>query len=257
MLGGRQFVFRYEDILELNAQITAEDSDRKIIPRPKGTSPSIFEWKGGANCRHLFLQLIFSSGNPDEGYNQPLSNDIPKMSRDAAMVSPVPGQGGNVNPKARTVKGDRMEAFGMEELPEYWNDPELIPVGYVQGLPVFDDVVDAQDASYFLNCGGVTEEVEYMGKQRFQACSYRTQKSEKQSQIFKAIVEKKMIYTPLMIPNILIPRMDDVTNERYYVKFKPEVIEKIQQKFMIEQRLRETNYEHTDRKFKDIVMVES
>jgi hypothetical protein len=257
MLGGRQFVFRYEDILELNAQITAEDSDRKIIPRPKGTSPSIFEWKGGANCRHLFLQLIFSSGLPDGGYEGTITNDTKKMEREASLVMPASGQSGNVNPKARPVSGDRMEAFGMEELPEYWNDPELIPVGYVQGLPVFDDVVDAQDASYFLNCGGVTEEVEYMGKQRFQACSYRTQKSEKQSQIFKAIVEKKMIYTPLMIPNILIPRMDDVTNERYYVKFKPEVIEKIQQKFMIEQRLRETNYEHTDRKFKDIVMVES
>jgi len=257
MLGGRQFVFRYEDILELNAQITAEDSDRKIIPRPKGTSPSIFEWKGGANCRHLFLQLIFSSGLPDGGYEGTITNDTKKMEREASLVMPASGQSGNVNPKARPVSGDRMEAFGMEELPEYWNDPELIPVGYVQGLPVFDDVVDAQDASYFLNCGGVTEEVEYMGKQRFQACSYRTQKTEKQSQIFKAIVEKKMIYTPLMIPNILIPRMDDVTNERYYVKFKPEVIEKIQQKFMIEQRLRETNYEHTDRKFKDIVMVES
>jgi hypothetical protein len=81
--------------------------------------------------------------------------------------------------------------------------------------------------------------------------------AEKQEQVFKSIDEKRMIYTPLMIPNILIPRMDDITGERYYVKFKPEVIEKIQQKFMIEQRLRETNYEHSDVKFKDIVMVES
>ncbi len=258
MLGGRQFVFRYEDILELNAQIFAQDStSRKIIPRPIGTDPDIFQWKGGANCRHIWIQLIFSSGNPDEGYTAPLSNDIPKMTRDAAMVSPLPGQGGNVNPKARTVKGDRMDAFSSEKMSEYWDDPELIPVGYIQGLPVFDDMVDAQDASYFLNCGGVTEEVDFMGTRKFQACSYSAKQAEKQEQVFKSIEEKRMVYTPLMIPNILIPRLDDITGERYYVKFKPEVIEKIQQKFMIEQRLRETNYEHTDVKFKDIVMVES
>jgi hypothetical protein len=66
-----------------------------------------------------------------------------------------------------------------------------------------------------------------------------------------------MIYTPLMLPNILIPRLDEITGERYFVKFTPETIEKIQQKFMIEQRMRDTNYEHTDMKFQDLVMVES
>jgi hypothetical protein len=258
MLGGRQFVFRYEDILDLNAQIFAQDStSRKIIPRPKGTDPDIFQWKGGANCRHMWIQLIFSSGLPDEGYDKPITNDIKKMEREAALVTPANGQSGNVNPKARPVTGDRLEAFASDVMPEYWDDPELIPVGYLQGLPVFDEIVDAQDASYFLNCGGVTEEVIYSGKKRFQACSYSAKKADKQEQIFKSIDEKRMVYTPLMIPNILIPRIDDITGERYFVKFKPEVIEKIQQKFMIEQRLRETNYEHTDVKFKDIVMVES
>ena len=81
--------------------------------------------------------------------------------------------------------------------------------------------------------------------------------SSQREQIFRSVEDKKMIYTPLMIPNILIPRIDDVSGERYYVKFKPEVIEKIQQKFMIEQRLRETNYEHSNKKFSDAVMVES
>ena len=77
-------------------------------------------------------------------------------------------------------------------------------------------------------------------------------------QVFKADNDQRMIYTPLMIPNILIPRIDETNNnERYYVRFKPEVIEKIRNKFMIEGRLRATNYEHTDHKFNDIVMVES
>jgi hypothetical protein len=81
--------------------------------------------------------------------------------------------------------------------------------------------------------------------------------SSQTQQLFKGLDEKRLIYTPLMVPNILIPRLDEVSGERYFVKFRPEVIEKIQQKFMIEQRLRETNYEHTNEKFNDAVMVES
>ena len=87
--------------------------------------------------------------------------------------------------------------------------------------------------------------------------SQQNMSSQSREEIFKKDDEKRMIFTPLMIPNILIPRYDDVTKERYYVRFKPEVIEKIRNKFMIEQRLRETNYEHTDKKFKDLEMVES
>jgi hypothetical protein len=75
--------------------------------------------------------------------------------------------------------------------------------------------------------------------------------------LFATEDEKRMIYTPLMIPDILIPRLDEITSEKYYVKFRPETISKIMKKFMIEQRLRETNYEHSDQKFNDIVMVES
>jgi hypothetical protein len=76
-------------------------------------------------------------------------------------------------------------------------------------------------------------------------------------QTFKADTEKRMVYSPLMIPNILIPRLDEDTNEKYYVKFTPQVIEKIQNLYMIEKRLDQTNYEHTEQKMLDVVMVES
>ncbi len=75
--------------------------------------------------------------------------------------------------------------------------------------------------------------------------------------VFKSNEEKRMIYTPLMLPNVLIPRLDENTGEKYFVKFTPETIEKIQRKFMIEQRQRDTNLEHTNRKFNDVVLVES
>ena len=73
---------------------------------------------------------------------------------------------------------------------------------------------------------------------------------------FKSDDEKRMVYSPLMIPNILIPRLDD-NNEKYFVRFTPEVIEKIQNLYMIEKRLDRTNYEHTENKMESVVMVES
>ena len=74
-------------------------------------------------------------------------------------------------------------------------------------------------------------------------------------QQFKSDDEKRMLYSPLMLPNVLIPRMEN--GEKYFVRFTPESIEKIQRKFMIEQRLRSNNYEHSEQKFNDVVMVES
>lgn len=87
--------------------------------------------------------------------------------------------------------------------------------------------------------------------------SQQNMSEQKMESVFKADEQKRMVYSPLMIPNILIPRIDEVSGERFYVKFTPETIEKIQRKFMIEQRLRDTNYEHTDKKFSDAVLVES
>lgn len=136
---------------------------------------------------------------------------------------------------------------------------ELLPFGFIGGLPVFEDLGDAEDYSYELGCGGIIESVEYMGREMFQSCSYNMkEKPESMSkQIFKTTEEKRMLYSPLMIPNLLIPRMDEVTGEKYYVKFSPQTIEKIATKFMIEQRQRDTNYEHSDKKFSDMVLIET
>jgi hypothetical protein len=86
--------------------------------------------------------------------------------------------------------------------------------------------------------------------------AYIVSQQNMSKQMFKSDNDQRMIYTPLMLPNILIPR-NDGDGEIYFVRFRPEVIEKIRNKFMIEGRLRATNYEHSDYKFNDIVMVES
>lgn len=73
---------------------------------------------------------------------------------------------------------------------------------------------------------------------------------------FKSDDEKRLLYSPLMVPGILIPRIEN--DEKYFVRFTKDAIEKIQRKFMIEQRLRHTNLEHNgEDAFDDMVMVES
>jgi hypothetical protein len=85
--------------------------------------------------------------------------------------------------------------------------------------------------------------------------AYIVSQQNMSKQLFKADTEQRMLYTPLMLPNILIPRNDD--GDIYFVRFRPDVIEKIRNKFMIEGRLRQNNYEHSEQKFNDMVMVES
>lgn len=87
--------------------------------------------------------------------------------------------------------------------------------------------------------------------------AYIISQQEMSREYFGSDSEKRMIFSPLMIPNILIPRIDEATNERYYVKFTPESIEKMAQLYMIEKRLDKTNYEHTNQKMNSVVMVES
>jgi hypothetical protein len=198
-------------------------------------------YKGGPQCVHAWHKY-FVQGN---------------VFSDEGMAIGVPG----TPPQSLPGKGyypgtPRYQAnLSKQDIKLY---DELTPIGWVADLPYYNDPVLASDASYILGCGGIYEQMEIDGKTMFQSCSTKMKKeTPKQEQIFATVKEKRMVYTPLMIPNILIPRMDDVSGERYFVKFTPEVIEKIQQKFMIEQRLRDTNLEHTEKKFSDAVMVES
>ena len=120
---------------------------------------------------------------------------------------------------------------------------EMMGKGYYPGTPQYKANL-SQQVSYTksLDCFGDLCKVGF---------------SKQTNQMFATKTDQRMVYTPLMIPNILIPRFDEVSNEKYYVKFTPETILKIQQKFMIEQRTRATNYEHSDKKYNDAVMVES
>lgn len=199
-------------------------------------------YKGGPQCVHAWERYLFQERNK------------------AMTGGPAELGTAGIPPQSMTGKGyypgtARYEANLSKQ--DVKLSGEFEPLYYADGFPMYEDLVTAQDVSYMLGCGGVTEQVEYGGRIVFQSCSTKMVRQEmKQTQMFASNEEKRMIYTPLMIPNILIPRVAE-DGERYFVKFTPQTIEQIQQKFMIEQRLRSTNLEHTDKKFNDVVMVES
>ena len=205
-------------------------------------------YKGGPNCFHAWSEFVAQEQNLVEvGLVGGLPGTPP-------MNMPNNGYYSEKTKRASEVAYIVSQGYSKEE---YQLEGELKPLGFYNGFPYYEDPMLASDASYYIGCGGITEEIMVEGYKKFQACSSNMKKAEMQKQMFKGVEEKRMIYTPLMIPNILIPRYDDATGERYFVKFLPEVIEKIQNRFMIEMRLRDTNLEHTNKKFQDVVMVES
>ena len=74
---------------------------------------------------------------------------------------------------------------------------------------------------------------------------------------FAALDEKMMLVSPLMIPNKLIPRIDDDNNE-YYVYFTADTIRKLSYKMMKDKLVDSVNLEHDNsNKVEDAYMVES
>ena len=74
---------------------------------------------------------------------------------------------------------------------------------------------------------------------------------------FAALDEKQMLVGPLMVPNKLIPRIDDEGNE-YYVYFTEETIKKLSYKMMKDKLIDAVNIEHDNNdRVEDAFLVES
>lgn len=205
-------------------------------------------WMGGPNCVHAWEEWEAQGKN------------FRKTNRDLGASGIPPADKPNQGYYSEETKRKSQKAYWAQRNQQMSKQEFLIddlqPLGYLEDYPIYDDLVTCQDASYVMGCGGTYEEILYLGNKAFKACNSKVQMAEVEKQVFSTDEEERMIYTPLMIPNLLIPRVGD-DGERYFVKFTPKSVENIQRKFMIQQRLRETNYEHTDQKFQDVVMVES
>jgi hypothetical protein len=210
---------------------------------------SKYLWKYGPNCVHAWYKVMVQGDNiVGEGWAEGQAG--------RAMLKETANDGyyGPEEKRKSQIRYliDNKDRFSKDIKLE----GELEPIAYVDGYPVYEVLSLAIDASLALGCGGIYEDIIYDGQERFMACSTTALKAEKQKQLFAAVEEKRMIYTPLMIPRILIPRIDEF-GEKYYVKFTEEAVLRAQRKYMLEGRLRNTNLEHSDQKFTDVVMVES
>ena len=69
--------------------------------------------------------------------------------------------------------------------------------------------------------------------------------------------EKRMIYSPAMIPNKFIVRRDKVSGELYYVFFSEDTIKTISQKYLKNKYTDKTNIEHTPINLDGVYVTES
>ena len=264
MMGKRQLVWRFEDLQLLSAELNSQDGDRKIIPRPKGASVDVFIYQGGANCRHRFLELSLDPG-------ERVSNNKQRATKKAGSVLDAPGQAGKTNEPAQVgrernpqvVREESMSYDTSNLLPYTKEDEEDIllkdlPIGFLQGVPVYNSDKEAKAKSTAMGCEGVYEKVDYMGDEAFRPCRTRNSNEFKTEHKFKLDDEKRMIYAPAMIPGKIIRRYEPQEGE-YFVRFSREAIERGAHKFLAEGRTKPefVNYEHTDTKFDDIYLVES
>lgn len=80
---------------------------------------------------------------------------------------------------------------------------------------------------------------------------------EKMSKMYFASEDQKVIVGPVAIPNIEIVRKDEETKKPYWVKFSPEVIRKMSEKFMRELRNHDTNIMHEPKESAGTYVMES
>ena len=80
----------------------------------------------------------------------------------------------------------------------------------------------------------------------------------KKNKFASQLAEKQMLIGPLMTPNKLIPRVDEVTGEEYEVFFSADTIEKIAYKMMADKLLDKVNIEHDgEQPVNDVHLVET
>ena len=236
MMGKRQLVWRLEDIQLLSTQLNSEDRDYKIIPRPKNAPVDLFLYKGGANCRHRWMEVSLER-------DERVYNNKEVAIDDAAIVMDAPAQAGGVNEPVQ---------YGRKRDVVEFNE-QILPKGFLKGLPVFEKEDDAMVESQKFGCKGVYQKVEYMGKEMYRICNLTERKQDEYK--FGVNDEQRMLYAPAMIPNKLIRRYEN--GKEFYVRFSKDSIKRAAYKFLMEKRIDKVNLEHSDTKFKDVYLVES
>ena len=263
----------YESFSKESKRVILVDIDDTIIKRGDKPIMKTLEYIDAKKDKY---RIVIVSGRPNSRIEETkkMLDDIGVYYDEIYLQDFNENTSGEVVKKFKEYKAKKLIASGYEVVEGIDNDEETLgvydsmgihainpkdldltyqPIGFSNGYAVFEDKESALEYSEFCGCGGMIEQVQYMGKRMYQSCS--TKKSQF-SQAFSANEEKRIIYTPVMLPNRLIPRIDEF-GKKYFVQFKPESIEKMAYKYLKQKRTDKVNYEHTDQKLEDVYMVES
>jgi hypothetical protein len=263
----------YESFSKESKRVILVDIDDTIVKRGDKPIMKTLEYIDAKKDKY---RIVIVSGRPNSRLEETkkMLDDVGVYYDEIYLQDFNENTSGEVGKKFKEYKAKKLIASGYEVIEGIDNDEETLgvydsmgihainpkdldltyqPIGFSNGYAVFEDKESALEYSEFCGCGGMIEQVQYMGKRMYQSCS--TKKSQF-SQAFSANEEKRIIYTPVMLPNRLIPRIDEF-GKKYFVQFKPESIEKMAYKYLKQKRTDKVNYEHTDQKLEDVYMVES
>lgn len=116
----------------------------------------------------------------------------------------------------------------------------------MKDLPIFDIILNEQDLEQGVSMISLVDEPA-IGVDWIKLAKDNMMKLD-----FSADKEKKMLYGPFLIPNMLIYRRNEKLGE-FYIRFRKEEIEKIAAKFNADLNAKNINFMHTDKKVEAFV----
>lgn len=248
--------------------------------RHKGQVYSIFEFKGGVNCKHYWEELdVFKS---DDGTYVFISH---------GKVNGRPGEIADASNNYWRFKTINLDLESITDYPKGIQETAQKVLRYTEengwgscgtavgktranqlakGEPISIDTikrmfsylsrhkVDLESSkSYDQGCGKLMYDA--WGGDAALGWSERILNqiaNEKLS--FSSIDEDEKIITgPMMIPNLLIPRLDPITKEKFFVFYSEETCKKIAEKFLSQNKQHNTDINHSDIISNENKMLES
>jgi hypothetical protein len=154
-----------------------------------------------------------------------------------------------MNPDEETIGMIRAAAviadsvFDLEE--EVIEEGVASPNDVKEALVLVEDFIDVMGE--IDKAVGMEHDVAYMVGHVEKIKSYLPALEQKMSKQYFSSEDQQILVGPVAIPDIKIVRQDEETKEVYWVKFSKEVIQRMAEKFMKENRNNETNIEHDNK----------
>ena len=240
---------------------------------------SLFDFKGGVNCKHYWEELdvfknedgtyvfishgratgrpgeIASSSNNywrfrDVDMNMESISDYPKGISDVAAKAvkwaDENGWGSCGTPVGKTrasqlAKGEPISIDTIKRMYSYLSRHK----------------VDLESSkSYEDGCGKLMYD-SWGGEPALSWTERILDQIQKEKMSFSADEDKRIVTGPMMVPDLLIPRIDPITNERFFVYYTEETVRKIAERFMSDNKLHNTDVNHSEVIMNENKMIES